>query len=68
MALLKFIFAFIVGVLLLSNAGMGDQVCIGSCKQYPDCDYSCKQQNYAIGHCVPNISLPPENDHCCCAI
>ncbi|KAE9596012.1 hypothetical protein Lalb_Chr17g0344791 [Lupinus albus] len=65
MSLLKFIFALIVGVLLFCQ-GMGAQVCVGSCKQYPDCDFTCKKQHYAIGFCVPNPSLPPGNDRCCC--
>ncbi|CAL0317817.1 unnamed protein product [Lupinus luteus] len=80
MALLKFIFALIVGVLLFShvlsftdnlsnhttNAGMGVQTCIGTCNQYPDCDNVCKKQGYVIGFCVPNTSLPVGNYNCCC--
>ncbi|CAL0317815.1 unnamed protein product [Lupinus luteus] len=82
MALLKFIFAVIVGVLLFShallsftdnlsnhatNAGMGSQSCIGTCKQYPNCDSVCKKRGFLFGFCVPDTSLPVGNYTCCCA-
>ncbi|KAE9605969.1 hypothetical protein Lalb_Chr10g0102941 [Lupinus albus] len=60
MALLKFIFLAIVGVLLFSN-GMGLQVCIGTCKQYPNCNTACKKQGYVVGSCFPELHYL-----CCC--
>ncbi|CAL0329496.1 unnamed protein product [Lupinus luteus] len=79
MAMLNFIFTLIVGVLLIShvygfvpivvNEGevgpvMGKVVCIGTCKDYPNCDEECKAKHYLVGNCVPNA--PPVPNKCCC--
>ncbi|KAE9617563.1 hypothetical protein Lalb_Chr03g0036671 [Lupinus albus] len=67
MALLKFVFTFMIIVLLLSHGGMAKPYCIGTCKNYPNCDAYCKSQGYKEGHCVyPSPNIPAGEVNCCC--
>ncbi|CAL0311965.1 unnamed protein product [Lupinus luteus] len=79
MAMLKFIFTLIVGVLLISHGYgfvpivgneaefvpiVGREVCIGTCKDHPNCDEECMAANYFTGLCIP--TAPPVPNKCCC--
>ncbi|KAE9600775.1 hypothetical protein Lalb_Chr13g0290511 [Lupinus albus] len=79
MVMMKFIFTLIVGVLLISHAYgirngfvestgfvpvIGKLVCIGTCKDHPNCVQDCKAKNYSTGVCPPSAIAGTQK--CCC--
>ncbi|CAL0323765.1 unnamed protein product [Lupinus luteus] len=66
MALLKFFFVVIVGVLLFFHAN-ATLICPTTCTAQPDCDGYCKGISFTKGTCVPGPNHPPGVYDCCCS-